>query len=98
MLLLKQNTKYTNTFNAGYITNPNEATSNFALANGWSSAKENFPSEFANSYGILITVWAYGVSSHGNLTHTRSQALLWHGYTAFRKYESGAWADWVVQS
>lgn len=78
------------------MVNPNEMTSNFGLANGWSSVKTNFPSEFSNTFGILITVWTSGVSSNGNLEHTRAQSLLWNDKVACRKYENGAWSDWVV--
>jgi len=37
----------------------NAPTSVVSLVNGWASSKQNYPSDFGNYMGAIITVWSY---------------------------------------
>lgn len=79
----------------GFVKNPNDVKTLMAVANGWASDKSNFPSEFTNAYGELITTWVYS-GSIGLLDSTRKQVLTWDNYIAQRNYTSSGWSDWTV--
>lgn len=81
----------------GFVKNANEANTIVALATGWATDNVNFPSEFKNAFGELITTWEKSANV-GSITATRKQVLIWENYIAQRHYTSSGWSDWNVHS
>ena len=79
----------------GYALDPNNVTTPFALANGWSASKVNYPAEFSNMFGVLLTVWAFSAGI-GTSSGTHMQALLaQNGKVYTRVYENNQWSNWA---
>ena len=76
----------------GFVTDANYHTSfgsYIAIANGWDSNIANFPSEFKNTFGILIQA-KIDIS-----TDVYVQALLFkNGNIKVRQYENFNWSPW----